>query len=134
MAYFDRTHGDSKPVFQSDTLDPTYTSPAATGTPVNLAGPHLDFFGIDLGADPASQLGTGGAVEAVIKAVQQLATVYIYQVQASGAANNMSLAVYPVGAWTAGDLQTAIQALGTVNGYNLGSAAVTNVGFKLAAS
>jgi hypothetical protein len=143
MAYFDRTHGDSKPVFQSDTLDPTYTSPAATGTPVNLAGPHQDFFGIDLGADPSGQLGTSGAVEAVIKAIQQLGTVYTYQVQASASANNMSIAVYPVGAWTANsgsaapagnNLQLTIRALGTVNGFDLSGATVTNVGFKLAAS
>ena len=130
MAYFDRTHGDSKPVFESDTLDQT----ATTGVPVNVAGPHLDFFGIDLGGDPSSQMGTGGAIEGVIKAIQQKATVYMYQVEASGTANNMSIGVYPVGAWTAGDLETAIQGLGTVNGYNLSGAAVTNVGFKLAAA
>ena len=121
-------------LFQSDTLDPTYTSPAATGTPVNVAGPHLEFFGIDLGADPSGQLGTSGAIEAVIKTIQQLATVACYQVQASGAANNMSVAVYPVGAYTAAALQTQIRALGTVNGYDLSGATVTNVGFRLAST
>jgi hypothetical protein len=44
----------------------------------------------------------------------------------------MSIAVYPVAAWTAADLQAAIRALGTVNGYDLSGAAVTNNGFKLA--
>lgn len=129
MAYFDRTHGDAKPVFESDTLDQT----ATTGVPVNVAGPHLDFFGADLGASPAAQMGTGGAVEAVIKAIQQLGTVALYQVEdASG--SNFSVGVYPTGAWTAASLQTAIRALGTVNGYDLSGAAVTDVGFKLAAA
>jgi len=146
MAYFTRTHGDSKPVFQSDTLDPTYTSPAASGTPVNIAGPHLEFFTIDLGASATGQLGTGGAVEAAIKTIQQLATVYMYQLDS----DKLSVAMYPVGAWgtaadgTAGyNLTAAITALGTVNGYDLSGAAVlgkassatagdgSNNGFKL---
>jgi hypothetical protein len=130
MAYFTRTHGDSKPVFESDTLDQAATS----GVPVNVAGPHLDFFGVDLGADPSGQMGTSGAIEGVIKSVQQLAVVYTYQVEASASANNLSLAVYPVGAYTASALQAQIRALGTVNGYDLSGANVTNVGFKLAAS
>jgi hypothetical protein len=46
----------------------------------------------------------------------------------------MSIAVYPTAAWTAADLQTAIRAIGTVDGYDLSGANVTNTGFKLAAS
>jgi hypothetical protein len=59
-----------------------------------------------------------------------LATTHFYQVEASSGA--MSIAVYPVAAWTAGTLQTAIQALGTVNTYDLSGATVANNGFKLA--
>jgi hypothetical protein len=44
----------------------------------------------------------------------------------------MSIAVYPVGAWSPASLQVAIRALGTVAGYDLSGAVVTNVGFKLA--
>ena len=131
MAYFDRVHGDSKPVFQSDTLDPTYNNPSATGTPVNLFGPHLDFFGISLGdGSLAGQLGTGGAVEAVLKCIQQLATVAIYQAE-DESGSNLSVAVYPVSAWDAGTLQTAISDLGTVNGYDLTDIEVFNDGFRL---
>jgi hypothetical protein len=46
----------------------------------------------------------------------------------------MSVAVYPVGAYTAATLQTQIRALGTVNGYDLSGAVVTNVGFRLAST
>ena len=128
MAIQTRTHGDSLPVFAIDTL--AGPGGATTGVPVQIAGPKLEFFSMDLGADAAGQLGTGGAVEAVIQCITQLATTYFYQVEASSGA--MSIAVYPVAAWTAGGLQTAIRALGTVNTYDLSGATVANNGFKLA--
>ena len=129
MAYTTRTHGDSLPVFALD----QQAGPGAVtgyGHPVNPAGPELDFFSTDLGADAAGQLGTLGAVESVLRCIEQLATVHFYQVEAStGAA---SFAVYPVGAWSASALQTAIRALGTVNTYDLSGATVASNGFKLA--
>lgn len=130
MAFQTKVHGDVKPVFAIDTLGGSGTNP--TGTPVMLSGPKLDFFGIDLGADPASMMDSGEAVEAVITCVTQLATTHFYQVEASASANNMSIAVYPTAAWTAGTLQAAIRALGTVATYDLSGAVVTNNGFKLA--
>lgn len=123
-------HGDVNPVFAIDHLKGS--GGETTGVPVQIAGPKLDFFGMDLGGDPAAQMSVGGAVEAVIKCITQLATVHFYQVEASGSANNMSIAVYPTAAWTAADLQAAIRALGTVNGFALTGATVTNNGFKLA--
>ena len=125
-----KTHGDTKPVFAIDQLGGA--GAVSTGVAVQIAGPKLDFFGMDLGGDPAAQTDTGGAVEAVITCITQLATVHFYQVEASASANNMSIAVYPVAAWTAADLQAAIRAMGTVNGYSLTGAVVTNNGFKLA--
>lgn len=152
MASFTRVHGDSKPVFESDRLakvDNGGSEVLASGIPVNVAGPHLEFFSIDLGASATGQLGTGGAVEAAIRAIQQLSVVYMYQVDG----DKLSVATYPVGAWgnaadgTAGyNLTAAITACGTVNGYSLGSASVlgkassataadgSNNGFALIAS
>jgi len=140
MAIQTRTHGDSLPVFAIDTLGGP--GAASIGVPVQIAGPKLEFFSIDLGGSlytsaNDNQLGTNGAVEKVIQCITQLATVHFYQVDASGA---MSIAVYPVAAWTASDLQTAIRALGTVAGYGTNSsydltspgATVANNGFKLA--
>jgi len=138
MAIQTRTHGDSLPVFAIDTL--AGSGGANLGTAVQIAGPKLDFFSMDLGGElytsaNNNQLGTNGAVEKVIQCITQLATVHFYQVDASGA---MSIAVYPTGAWTASDLEDAIQALGTVSAYgtnssySLASASVANNGFKLA--
>jgi hypothetical protein len=135
MSVQTKTHGDLLPVFQIDRLGKLNSSGSPineTAVAVQIAGPKLDFFGMDLGGDPSGQMGTGGAIEAVVQTITQLATVHFYQVQASASANNFSIAVYPTGAWAAADLQTAIRALGTVNGYDLSGAAVTNNGFKLA--
>jgi hypothetical protein len=129
MAIQTRLHGNVLPVFAIDQLGGSGT--ATTGVPVQIAGPKLEFFGMDLGADIAGQLGQGGAVERVIQCVTQLATTHMFQADGSGV---FSIAVYPVAAWTASDLQAAIRALGTVNSYDLTGATVTNVGFKLAAS
>jgi len=130
MAVQTKVHGDTQPVFAIDTL--AGPGGAGAGVPVQIAGPKLDFFGMDLGGDPSAQDGTGGAIDAVIRCITQLATVHFYQYQASASANNFSIAVYPTAAWTASDLQAAIRALGTVNGYDLSGATVTNNGFKLA--
>jgi hypothetical protein len=132
MAIQSKVHGNTKPVFAIDTLNGSGS--ASTGVAVMFSGPKLDFFGLDLGASPAGEMDTNEAVEAVITCITQLATTHFYQVEASASANNMSIAVYPTGAWTAATLATAIQALGTVAGYDLSGAAVTNVGFKLAAA
>ena len=135
MAGFTRTHGDSQPVFAMDTLNgPIASTTNADGTTTNFIGPGMDFFGFDLGAAPTTQLGVSGAISAVLQSIEQLATVMIYSVSATASVTNMSVAVYPLGAYAAADLQTQIRALGTVNGYDLSGATVTNVGFRLAST
>lgn len=127
MAYFDRVHGDANPLVNVDIRD---SGANKTGVPVNIAGPKLDFFGISLNGNPSSQMGTGGAIEAVIKCIQQLAVVYIYQVE-DDTSSNFSVAVYPTGAWDNSSLETAIRELGTVNGFDLSDASVYDDGFRL---
>lgn len=154
MAGFTRTHGDSQPVFAFDVLNgPVASTAAANGTPTNFVGPKFDFFSFDLGAAPTTQLGVGGAISAVLLCLEQLSTVMIYEVSATANKTNMSVALYPTGGWgtvadgTAGfNIQAAVQALGTVNGYDLSGAAVSgaassaiakdgsNAGFRLAST
>jgi len=126
MAGFTRSNGDSLGVVNVDIQD---AAQASVDTPINVAGPKLDFFSIDLEADASGELGTNGAIEAVLKTVQQLAVVYVYQL--SEDARIMSLAVYPTGAWAAEDLEDAIQDLGTVDGFDLSGVDVENNGFNL---
>jgi hypothetical protein len=147
MAYFTIVSGGSQPVFATDTLNgPQLSSTAAytpAGVPTNFMGPKLDFFGVDLGADPSTQAQVNGMLQTLLQSIQQTATVAIYQVAATANATNFSVATYPTGAFnTAQDgtdnsvatLQAQIRALGTVNGYDLTGATVYNVGFRLATS
>lgn len=140
MASFDRVNGDVRPVVNLDSkegfknTDNTFSD--ATQIAINLAGPKLDFFSIVLDSDvsPVDQMGTGGAVEAVLKCVGQLATVHMYQVDdVTGFGDaQLSLAIYPAGAWSRGDLSNAIEGLGTVNGYDLTDTRVeAQSGFRL---
>lgn len=139
MAEFTRVHGDARPVVNLDSSqgfkNTNNTFSDSTGIPINLAGPKLDFFSITLNYSdsPAAQMGTGGAIEAVIKTVQQLATVHMYQVDdlTPGSSAQLSLAVYPTGAWDTSTLETAIRDLDTVNGYDMSSTDVEGHGFRL---
>lgn len=139
--------GGSQPVFATDTLNGPQLAATSTytpaGVPTNFMGPKLDFFGCDLGADPSGEAGVNEMIQTLLQNIQQTATVAMYQVAATGNATNFSVATYPTGAFntdttgsdnSAATLQAQIRALGTVSGYNLAGATVTNVGFRLASS
>ena len=147
MAALTITSGGSQPVFATDTLNGPQLAATTTytpaGTPTNLMGPKLDFFGCDLGADPSPEAEVNGMLQTLLQSIQQTATVAIYQVAATVNVTNFSVATYPTGAFntatdgsnnSAATLQAQIRALGTVAGYDLSGATVTNVGFRLASS
>lgn len=133
MAQFSRVHGDVNPIVNFDRKD---GGASVTSTPINPAGPKLDFFSIVLDSDtsPVNQMGTGGAIQAVLTCVGQLATVHMYQVDdVTGLGDaQLSLAIYPTGAWSRSALQDAIEGLGTVNAYDLSDTRVElQSGFRL---
>jgi len=135
MASIPITSGGSQPVFATDTLNGSVSSSTyLAGVPTNLMGPKLDFFGCDLGGDPSGEAAVNEMLQTLLQSIQQTATVAMYQVAATGNVTNFSVAVYPTGAYTAANLQTQIRALGTVSGYDLSGATVTNVGFRLAST
>ena len=141
MASIPVVSGGSQPVFAIDTLNGTPLSANVVyqpaGTPTMLMGPKLDFFGV--GNIPANlgstQAAVGGAIQQILQQVQQTSTVAFYQ----PGNTQISLAVYPTGAYTAATLQTAVRGLGNiqvsaaggVTGYDVSNALVTNVGFDL---
>lgn len=105
-----------------------------------FGGSKIAFFGMiakngsGTAVDMSGEGGVGGAWEEIYKAISTKATPVLFQYEnaASGVA---SWGIEQNGAgWTASDLQTAIQALGTVSGVDVSGTTVTNVGFKLAAS
>lgn len=128
MAIFTRSNGDSQPVFALDVQNgPVAPAAATAATPVNPAGPKLDFFGAVANTTVAGQQGVNGYVGNVIQAIQQTATVAMYQVDGT----TLSFAVFPAGAFA--NAATFLAAANiTATGFQLDSA--TAVGFKLAVS
>ena len=142
MASFTRSNGDAQPVMHMD-VDNGHPSGALTADAlVNSAGPALDFFGLvvenvsNQAIDLQGELDAGEAVEAILREIQQTATVAVYQVEDT-TAGQISLAVYPQGAYTATTLTQAIVGLGTSvgsNGVDVSGSQATDFGFKLALS
>jgi hypothetical protein len=127
MAYITVVSGGSQPVFATDVLNPVAPGAATAGTPVNFAGPKLDFFGVVANTTVAGQQDVNEYVANVIQAVQQTATVAMYQVDGT----TLSFGVFPTGAFA--NAATFLAAANvTYTGFQLETC--TNVGFKLAVS
>jgi hypothetical protein len=153
MAFFPPANGDAQPVFALDINNGPQQGQISSAALVQMAGPKLDFFKVIVentssqAIDLRNQLGnvtsgvfTPGVVVQINQAIQQTATIAMYQVEAD-TSGQISYAIYPSGAYTAATLETLIQGLGnvqitasngTVTGVDVSSSEVTNVGFKLA--
>ena len=103
MAYITVVSGGSQPVFATDVLNgtPAQSANVANAAVTNFQGPKLDFFTVVANAALTGQGGisnTTSFVSNVLQAIQQTATVAMYQV--NGAQNaNIAIAVYPTGAF-----------------------------------
>ena len=96
MAQFTRVNGDLKPVMWLDQPDYTNTgvNAVSSGLTVQPQGPKLEYFTVTF-----TGTGTTGAqVNATIQAIQQLATVYIYEFT-TDTNDTLAVAMYPTGAW-----------------------------------
>ena len=128
MAYLTPVNGDVQPVFAIDVQNgPVAASTSTSGTPVNLAGPKLDFFSVTANTSVATQQGVQEYVANVIQAIQQTSTVAMYQVDGT----LISFGVFPTGAFANATAFLSAANI-TYTGYQLNSAAA--VGFKLATS
>jgi hypothetical protein len=128
MAFITPVNGDAQPVFNIDVLNgPVAASASTAATPVNPAGPKLDFFRAVANTSVATQQGVQEYVANVIQAIQQTSTVAMYQVDGTV----LSFGVFPTGAFA--NAATFLAAANVAyTGYQLDSA--TSIGFKLAAS
>ena len=128
MAYITPVNGDAQPVFALDVRNgPVSPSASTSATPVQPAGPKLDFFRAVANTTVVSQQGVQEYVANVINAIQQTSTVAMYQVDGT----LISFGVFPTGAFANA---TAFLSAANVayTGFQLNSAAA--VGFKLATS
>ena len=130
MAQIARVNGDSQPVFAIDVQNgPVAPSASTAGTPVNLAGPKLDFFQVTCANTNATLQGVNSYVGNVIQAIQQTSTVAFYQVDGV----QISFGIFPTGAFANAAALLTVAQQANVAGVN-GAASATNVGFKLATS
>lgn len=138
MAEITRTHGNA---FGSVSHDrgTSSTGNISADELVTINGPVCNYFKIiiqDVSGDVNDlrpELGTGEVVEAVIKEINSKANVEAYQVEGD-TTGQISVQIYPQGAWTNSTLQTAIRALGTSVGGNtmdVSGSTVTDPGFEL---
>lgn len=138
MPSITRSNGDSYSVVYKDAAAQG-ADPITAAETVIFEGPALDFFRIlpvDGGSaaeDMTGELGVGEVIGEIMQTIQTKGTVAMYQVEA-GTPWEISVAVYPTGAWTAAALQTAVRALGTtvgVNNTDISLSTVTAPGFLL---
>jgi len=102
---------------------------AATGSNIAadelviLNGSNMDFFKIiqqDVSGDIndiRNECETGESVEAILREVGTTCNIEMYQIEGD-TTGQISVAVYPKGAWATATLQTAIRALGSTVGSN----------------
>ena len=106
MAQFTRTNGDLQQVLWLDA--PSYTNggvnAVSSAVTVQPQGPKLDFF-----TATANGALTTTQVAAAVQAIQQLATIHIYE-YTDTTNDTLAFAVYPTGAWTTATLVTALEA------------------------
>jgi hypothetical protein len=108
MAQFTKVNGDFQGVINYDSF--SYTNNGLNALSANLAvqpqGPKLDFFTVT-----ATGALSGANVASIIQAVEQLATVHIYE-YVDDTNDSVALAIYPVGAWTTTTLNANVAAAG----------------------
>lgn len=137
MAYITPVSGGAQPVFATDVRNPVAAGASTAATPVNFAGPKLDFYSVTANTTVAGQQDVNEYVSNVIQAIQQTCTVAVYQVDGT----QISFGIFPTGAFgnsaanppTTTDSALFLAAANiTYTGFQLNSAA--SVGFKLATS
>lgn len=137
MADITRTHGSAFGVVNQDRGASGSGAISADET-VILNGPQLDFFKIivkDVSGnveDLRNELDPAEGVVAILQEIQKSANIEMYQVEGD-TTGQISVALYPAGAYTASTLQTAIRTItaGGSNSLDCSSSDVTDPGFEL---
>jgi len=137
MAFITVVSGGAQPVFATDVRNPVAAGASTAATPVNFAGPKLDFYKVVANTSVAGQQDVNEYVSNVIQAIQGTCTVAMYQVDGT----DISFGIFPTGAFgdSAANPPTTVSTAKfltaaniTYTGYQLDSC--TSIGFKLASS
>ena len=98
MAGFTKTNGTTQPVFHMDTGNGNIggtANIASTGS-VNFQGPKLDFFSVVANGSLTTSGNVNGYINNLLQAIQQKATVAMYQVSPASP-TILNLAIYQIG-------------------------------------
>jgi hypothetical protein len=138
MAEVTRVNGSAFGVVHND-RSATGSGAISADETVILNGPQMDFFKIivkDVSGnveDLRNELDAGEGVEAIFEKITNGgANIEMYQVEGD-TSGQISVAVYPAGAYTTSTLQTAVRTLSAAGSNNLdcSSSDVTDPGFEL---
>ena len=130
MASITRVNGNAQPQGQTGTI-------SADALLVNN-GPTLDFFKIIIKdasgntEDLRGELDAAEGILAILEKIAEKANIEMYQVEGDNT-GQISIALYPTGAYSASSLQTAIRTLTAAgsNSLDCSLSDVTNPGFEL---
>ena len=133
MPVFTRTNGNAQNVVSVGNIA---FSTEATSTNVVIStgiGKPVQAFSINANVALTTALGTGEAVEAILRTIGLNSTLLAYQLSNAGLGgivNGLLSVVTEQSAWNATDLQANIVALGTVSSVNLTGVKVAEPGLQ----
>lgn len=133
MAVFTRTNGNAQNVVSVGAVALS-TEASTLGTIVSTGiGKPVQAFSINANVAFTTALGTGEAVEAILRVLGVNSTLLAYQVSSAGiggVTNGLISVLVEESAWNATDLEANIVALDTVSGVNLTGVKVAEPGLK----
>jgi hypothetical protein len=133
MPVFTRTNGNAQNVVSVGNIAFS-TEASSLGVPISTGiGKPIQAFSVNSNVALTTALGTGEAVEAILRTIGLNSTLLAYQVSSAGIGgitNGLVSVVIEESSWDATDLQANIVALGTVSGVNLTGVKVAQPGLR----
>lgn len=133
MAVFTRTNGNAQNVVSVGNIALS-TEASSLGVPISTGiGKPIQAFSVNANVALTTALGTGEAVEAILRTIGLNSTLLAYQVSSAGiggVTNGLLSVVIEDSSWNATDLEANIVALGTVSSVNLTGVKVAQPGLR----
>lgn len=133
MAVFTRTNGNAQNVVSVGNIAFS-TEASSLGVPISTGiGKPIQAFSVNSNVALTTALGTGEAVESILRTIGINSTLLAYQVDSAGiggVTNGLVSVIVEESSWNATDLEANIVALGTVSGVNLTGVKVAEPGLQ----
>lgn len=133
MAVFTRTNGNAQNVVSVGNIALS-TEASSLGVPISTGiGKPIQAFSVNANVAFTTALGTGEAVESILRTIGTNSTLLAYQVGSAGiggVTNGLISVIIEESSWNATDLEANIVALGTVSGVNLTGVKVAQPGLR----